>query len=181
MHHVTRVLPLLLATFYLCACVNLPINNDAIDDPALQEISKAFNKTVEAAHNDPHNEWQSGWVGNMWVHFRGEEQRGLCYEWKYLVHAGVADTVERVGWQVRGIAVNEHTPNEHHAVLVFDPERVNSTNILTATSDKPVYVLDAWRQGQADIYPIATWLNSNFKTAKPARIFVIDAVRHSRK
>ena len=157
----------------LCSCVSLPLHNAGIDDPALQEIASAYEKTVSAALNDPDKEWQSGWLGNMWIHYDSKQQLGLCYEWKYLVHAGVADTVNSVGWQTRGIAINEGTPHEHHAVLVFDPARVNLGKLLTASAQQPVYVLDAWRQGRADIYILAEWLNSPFETRTPPRIFTI--------
>ena len=90
MRFITRHAAVLSTALFLCSCVNLPLNNEAIDDPALLKISKAYERTIQAAHNDPGKEWQSGWLGNMWVHFSDSEQSGLCYEWKYLVHDGVA-------------------------------------------------------------------------------------------
>ena len=117
--------------------------------------------------------WQSGWLGNMWIHYSSEQQRGLCYEWKYLVHEGVADTVKAVGWQIRGIARNENKPREHHAVVIFDPKQVDSADLLTASADQPAYVLDAWRQGKADIYHLADWLGDDQEIIKTTRIFHI--------
>jgi len=139
----------------------------------LKKISRAYETTIQAAHNDPNKQWQSGWLGNMWIHFSENEQRGLCYEWKYLVHAGVRNTVKEVGWESRGIAINENTRHEHHAVLVYDPSRVSASELLSAPSHSPAYVLDAWRQGKADIYTLSDWLQSNFKTESPARLFNI--------
>lgn len=170
---ITRYVALIVVALFLCGCVNLPLNNDAIDDPALLKISKAYEKTIQSARNDPEKEWQSGWLGNMWVHFSDSKQSGLCYEWKYLVHNGVANTVKEVGWQTRGIVVNEKQKHEHHAVVVFDPKRANPDKLLDASPQSPVYVLDAWRQGKADIYTMRDWLESNFVTTTPARIFII--------
>ena len=161
-------------TLFLCGCVALPLHNEAIEDPALKQIALAYEKTIEAARNDTEREWQSGWVGNMWIHFKENNQAGLCYEWKHLVHEGVSATVKQVGWQSRGIVVYEKTPHEHHAVLVFDPGKVDENKLLESDSPQPVYVLDAWRQGRADIYHLSDWLPSSAASNPQPRIFIIN-------
>lgn len=175
MYSISSKTLLLLCALLLCGCVSLPLDNEGIDDPALLKISQAFSETVQAAYNDPNKQWQSGWVGNMWIHFSESEQRGLCYEWKYLVYAGVRKTVKDVGWEIRGIAVKENTPHEHHAVLVYNPAKVSETNLLSANEDAPVYVLDAWRQGKADIYHLRDWSGPGDSLQPTPRIFSIEA------
>ena len=150
------LLPILLG---ISGCVVLPINHDSIEDPALLKIKTAFAHTVEQTLNDPEQQWTSGWLGNMWVNFHGDKNRGLCYEWKYRVHAGVKDTVARVGWQSTGVVINKGAEHEHHAVVVYDPKQVDHRQLLSAPATQPVYVLDAWRQGQPDIYRMRDWLS----------------------
>lgn len=158
----------------LGGCVVLPLEHDSIDDPALLEIRTAFARTVEQALNDPEQQWTSGWLGNMWVNFHGDANRGLCYEWKYRVHAGVNETVARLGWRATGIVINQGVEHEHHAVIVFDPGRIDAKDLLLASRDRPVYVLDAWRQGQADIYPLSDWLRLAQTVSVAARIIPVE-------
>ena len=113
----------LLALLVLSGCVVLPIPDDSIEDPALLKIKTAFANTIEQTLNDPDQQWTSGWLGNMWVNFHGDNNRGLCYEWKYRVHAGVKETVRVVGWRATGIVINRGVEHEHHAVVVYDPEQ----------------------------------------------------------
>lgn len=174
-HRLTHRYGLLLLTLLaLGGCVILPIQHDAIEDPALLEIRTAFAQTVEQALNDPEQQWTSGWLGNMWVNFHGDNNRGLCYEWKYRVHAGVKDTVARIGWQATGIVINEGAEHEHHAVIVYDPKRVSEQDLLTAPHQQPVYVLDAWRHGKPDIYHLADWLQLAQTVSVAAKVIVIN-------
>jgi hypothetical protein len=136
----------------------MPLYHDSIENPALLEIKTAFSKTVEETLNDQEQQWTSGWLGNMWVNFHGDNNRGLCYEWKYRVYTGVKETVQRVAWRATGIVINRGVKHEHHAVIVYDPKQVTAEQLLTARPDQPVYVLDAWRRGQADIYTMGDWL-----------------------
>lgn len=164
------LLPVLLG---LSGCVILPIHHDSIEDPALLKIKTAFARTVEQTLNDPEQQWTSGWMGNMWVNFHGDNNHGLCYEWKYRVHAGVNETVQRVGWRATGIAINRGAEHEHHAVVVYDPKQVKAENLLNAQAGQAVYILDAWRQGHADIYTMSDWLQLPMKVSTPAEIIAI--------
>jgi len=158
----------------LNACVILPIQRDDIHDPALQKIHAAYSKTVADALNDPDEHWTSGWLGNMWVNYHEGKQRGLCYQWKYRVHAGVKSTVHAQGWQLTGIVINKGANGEHHAVVVYDPTQLNTEQLLTATTEQPVFVLDAWRQGMPDIYHLAEWLQLARKVHVPAKLIQIN-------
>jgi len=148
----------LLTLFFVSSgCTTTPIQ-EPIAEPAMQAIQQAYRKTVTEALNDPNENWTSGWAGNMWINFWGANNLGLCYHWKYRVHAGVKETVHAQQWALSGIVINRGTSNEHHAVVVYDPARINADAILSASNLQPVYVLDPWRQGQADIYHIQDWL-----------------------
>lgn len=162
------------AAMLLSGCLNLPLHKDGINDPALQEINQAFVDTVEQAHNNPQQQWTSGWLGNMWINFHGDNNRGLCFEWKYLVHDGVKATVARVGWQSTGIVINRGAAHEHHAVVVYNPDITSRGRLLTADINQSVYVLDAWRQGQADIYTMQDWLALAGKVAVAPRIIPLE-------
>jgi len=163
----------ILSCLFLTACVITPIQRDNIDDPALQNIQHAFSKTVTKALNDPNEDWTSGWLGNMWVNFHEGKQRGLCYQWKYRVHAGVKETVHAQGWQLTGIVINQGADGEHHAVVVYDPKQIQEEKLLSANATQAVFVLDAWRQGMPDIYHLSEWLQLARHTHVPARLIHI--------
>jgi len=158
----------------LSACVVTPLERDNINDPALQKIHQAFAKTVHDALNDPDEDWTSGWLGNMWVNFHEGRQRGLCYQWKYRIHAGVKDTVLSQGWQLTGIVINQGEDGEHHAVIIYDPKKMTPENLVSANASQPVFVLDAWRRGQPDIYPVSEWIQLARHIHKPAKLMAIN-------
>ena len=172
-HHCKFYLLLTLGLF-ISACVITPLEQDNINDPALQKIHQAFAKTIIDAFNDPDEEWTSGWLGNMWVNFHEGNQRGLCYQWKYRIHAGVKDTVHAQGWELTGIVINQGAKGEHHAVVVYDPDRISTQQLITANSAQPVFVLDAWRRGQADIYRISDWLKLARHNYVPAKLIDVN-------
>jgi len=163
----------------LTACVVTPIQHDDINDPALKNIHQAFSQTVTDALNDPDEDWTSGWLGNMWVNFHEGRQRGLCYQWKYRVHAGVKETVHAQGWQLTGIVINQGADGEHHAVIVYDPEQIQEEKLLSANSAQAVFVLDAWRQGMPDIYHLSEWLQLARHVHVPAKLIEIKPRNYS--
>lgn len=156
----------------LAGCTSLPLHNAGIDDPALRRIADRYEQVIAAAHSDPQVTWQSGWFGNMWIHYSDSRQHGLCYEWKHLVYDGVVDTVHEVGWQALGVVVKEDTPHEHHAVIVFDPARISADDLLRSDYGQ-AYVLDAWLQGKPDIFQLRDWLQS-YAVGSTARIHTIE-------
>ena len=169
-----KIVVLIFFSLLLSACVVMPLERDNINDPALQRIHHAFAKTIDDAFNDPDEQWTSGWLGNMWVNFHEGNQRGLCYQWKYRIHAGVKETVLAQGWQLTGIVINQGADGEHHAVIVYDPERIQKAQLLKASIKQPVYVLDAWRRGQPDIYPVSEWIKLARHHHVPARLIAVD-------
>jgi len=173
--HPTNLLrtAVLASTLLLGACAGAPLRPSDLHSPALQQIEAAFARTVDAANNDPQRSWHSGWIGNMWVNFRREDNEGLCYQWKNLVYAGVAPTVRKVGWGVTGIVINQGTAHEHHAVLVYDPARSNRATLLSDPTHQRAFVLDAWRRGRPDIYPLADWLKLSWFKEVPARLLEV--------
>lgn len=135
-----------------------PVPPSDYGQAALLEIHRAFEHTVRAARRDPQVRWRSGWAGNIIVNSLPSDDRGLCYEWQSLVYAGVLPTVRHVGWHANGIAINQGTRNEHHAVIVFDPKVTDQDRILSDPADNPAWVLDAWRRGEADIFTVQQWI-----------------------
>ena len=153
-----RILAIGLCGILLTGCALQPLRPDAMPEPELVAIHQAFERTVEAAHRDPNIGWESGWLGNYSINMFGGARQGLCYEWRDLVYAGVLPTVRQVGWDATGVVISKSTYSEHSAVVVFDPKRIPLDKVLSASAGQPVYVLDAWRRGRADIYPMHAWL-----------------------
>jgi hypothetical protein len=154
----------------LIGCGHAPLRLDHPGDPALVPIRAAFERTLAEARSDPAVSWQSGWVGNASINLFGGTRRGLCYEWRNLVFDGVIDTVRSVGWDATGVVISKGTYSEHSAVIVYDPKRISPHELLSAGPGTPVYVLDAWRRGEADIYPMHTWLKLPIIVRSPAQI-----------
>lgn len=155
-------------------CAVQPVEPGSLRDPALAKIHAAFVRTVEAARNDPANRWHSGWTGNIRVNLSGERDLGLCYQWQAWVYRGVLPTVHEVDWHATGIMINFGTKNEHHAVLVFDPKRVDQDKLLASPRDRPVWVLDAWRRGRADMYRLEDWLELPLIVWTPAKLTLVE-------
>ncbi len=116
---------MLLSAVAVCGCAQpRPLAIEEIDDPSLLLIMNALEETIRAAREDRDTAWFSGHLGNAWVNLWGEPNYGLCYHWQELVYHGVLPTVREVGWEARGVQINIGTMNEHHAVLIIDPQRV---------------------------------------------------------
>lgn len=165
---------LLSISLLLTACIITPLEQDNISDPALQKIHQAFAKTIIDTFDDPNEDWTSGWLGNMWVNFHEGQQRGLCYQWKYRIHAGVKETVHAQGWELTGIVINQAAHGEHHAVIVYNPEQIKPAQLINANMAQPVFVLDAWRRGQADIYHVSEWLKLTNHHYVPAKLIEVN-------
>ncbi len=142
----------------LAGCVARPVPYQSIQETALREIAHAYQATVRQAYESKDHTWLSGWSGNLYVNINAENTYGLCYHWKKIVYAGISETAARVGWRVSGIAVNEGTSSEHHAVLVYDPARFRDQDLSRPERHHLAYVMDPWREGNADIYTLDKWL-----------------------
>ncbi len=154
----------------LLGCGHAPLRSDQLGDPALVPIRAAFERTLARARSDPDLSWESGWLGNASINLFGGSRRGLCYEWRNLVFDGVIDTVHGLGWDATGVVISKGTYSEHSAVIVYDPKRIPPDELLSAGLGRPVYVLDAWRRGEADIYPMQTWLDLPIIVRSPPQI-----------
>ena len=164
------ILTALALSFTLLGCGHAPLRPETTTEPALVPIRAAFERTLTQARQDPAVNWQSGWLGNASINLLGGTRRGLCYEWRNLVYDGVIGTVRAVGWDATGVVISKNTYSEHSAVLVYDPQRIEPANLLAARPEQPVYVLDAWRRGEADIYPLHTWLELPLIVRSPPQL-----------
>jgi hypothetical protein len=142
----------------LQGCSTNPIPHERLQQPELVAIAQAYQRTVQEAYNHHETRWHSGPIGNMVVNYWGEPNAGLCYQWQQLVFQGIQQQVHQLGWQSIGIRINKGTDHEHHAVVVFDPNRIQRNELLEKAESSEAYVLDPWRSGQADIYALSDWL-----------------------
>ncbi|MCC6427415.1 MAG: hypothetical protein IT435_11410 [Phycisphaerales bacterium] len=151
-----------------CGPSRPPLDVQSIGDPVLIQIHSAMERAIQCAHEDPDHDWHSGWWGNMAINAAGDADRGLCYHWQDLIYTAVIPTVERVGWEVHGLTVNEGFPGEHHAVIVYDPGIVGRDELLLRTECS--FVLDAWDRGEADVFVTGDWIENRGRLRAPARI-----------
>ncbi len=151
-----------------CAAMIKPIKSNNID--GLQVIHEAYRKTVHSAHNDSSQSWNNGRLGNIIVNINGGEHKGLCYHWQKLVYNGIQPALVKTGWEATGIAINEGSFFEHHAVLVYDPGIIGPNEILEEPYKSNSYVLDPWSSGEPRIYTTADWLKLPLTIKKPARL-----------
>ena len=160
-----------LALSVLAGCHDpLKVEDAAAQAPQLAKIHAAFERTVRNAHNDPNVEWRAGWIGNLQVNWEESGTYGLCHHWQDIVYDGVIDTMQEVGWEATGIRINHDTGNEHHAVLVYDPNLMRRDEILQRMPWHGAYVLDAWRRGEADIYHLPEWVELPTFKRRPAEL-----------
>jgi hypothetical protein len=157
----------------LYGCTPPLVRSSESDPPPLQKIRAKYEDVVTAAREDPNTRWHSSWVGNIFVNTLGGSNRGLCYEWQDYVYRGVAPTVFEVGWHTTGLVSNEGNDFEHHCVLVWDPKLISEGELLTRTPPRPVYVLDAWHQGTANIHWLDQWLDNERPHRSPIRLQVL--------
>ncbi len=173
-----RRLRLLLAAWALAAaqwgCAR-PMTEADIVDPQLRAINQHFTRIIQDMHDDPHVQWHSGWFGNVLVNYGDTDDQGLCYQWQREVYRRVLPEVQRQGWAAVGIGKNRRTMSEHHAVIVFDPSRIQPEQLLNAPRDRPAWVLDGWRRGKPDIYPLADWISRTWVQVNPPVLENLDA------
>ncbi|HED16083.1 MAG TPA: hypothetical protein ENI64_04600 [Gammaproteobacteria bacterium] len=173
-HSTLQCLTVAAMAMILTACVVKPIPHQSIQQSALREIAQSYRMTVRQAYESTNKTWVSGWAGNMAVNFQDNNTYGLCYHWKKIVYAGVVETVERVGWRMTGITVNEATTHEHHAVLVYDPALFRHKDLPSPAKQHLAYVLDPWRTGKAEIYTLDKWLERAGQiTVEPRLVAVV--------
>ena len=108
--------------------------------------------------NDPEHRWESGWIGNISVNDDPEARRGLCFHWQELVFKKIAPLVHELGWDLVRVNINVGHFNEHHAVIVWNPDEIDRNRLLVVERP-PAWVLDAWNSGRAEIFALKEWID----------------------
>ena len=155
-----------------CSLSNTHIKNGQIS--GLQPIMQAYQKTVRQAHADDQYQWNNGRLGNILVNLDADSHRGLCFHWQKMVYIGIQAALVKSGWKATGIAINEGSFFEHHAVLVYDPAKTRLNNILVNSNKSNSYVLDPWSSGEARVYSLDNWLQLPLTIMAPARLTAIN-------
>lgn len=133
----------------------------------LDQVVSAYKNVTVGAKEDQHHVWHSGWTGNLRVRLDSTgRHRGLCWEWVLLVYPAVRDAAANCGLGVGTVSKHVGSPTEHHAVIVFDPCLVPAAEaplgefggVPPPFASGPVWVLDPWRTGQADVFYLGDWL-----------------------
>jgi len=154
-------IPLLLAG---CSTGPSPIKPT---ETRLYSVVSAYELAVREAHEDVEFVWHSGWHGNLRVKLDVTgRHRGLCWEWALLTFSHVQETAVKNGFSIGTVSKYVDSFAEHHAIMVFDqsiisPDQamiVNATGVPDALREGPVWVLDPWKSGQADIFDLHDWL-----------------------
>lgn len=150
----------------------------SVPDKELEPILAAYRQAVRNAHEDTQYTWNNGRIGNIFVNMDTENQRGLCFHWQKLVYIGIQDALVATGWRASGIAINEGSFFEHHAVLIYDPRQVKFYNLLKNKNKYSTYVLDPWSSGEARVYHLNDWLELPITHILPARLTTLDTRAH---
>lgn len=169
-----RISAILLLSGILQACSLHSTHLTTMPDKGLEPVLSAYRQTVRAAHDDERYTWNNGRIGNIFVNMDTENQRGLCFHWQKLVYLGIQDALHTTGWRASGIAINEGTFFEHHAVLVYDPDQIKFYDILTKPYKTNIYVLDPWSSGEPRIYHLKDWVELPATKILPARLTTVD-------
>jgi hypothetical protein len=157
-HLLCLLLILLLPFISGCRTYATPLDCDKITRQPLKAINDAFIKAVADAHADPDIKWHSGWVGNTFVNTFGGANKGLCTDWQEMIYDAVAPVARKHGWDATGIIVDEHGRWEHHAVIVYDPRKIEWDKLLETPDG--AYVMDGWLRGTPDTYPLGIWIQT---------------------
>lgn len=165
-----RKITLFALIFLLSACAPLPLVAPTKIEPDLAPVQAAFEQTVNSALQDTGHNWHNGRIGNMIVNIWGGNNTGLCFHWQALVYRGIQPAIQDTRWRATGIEVNRGTFFEHHAVLVYDPERVRLVGLLDNPRGQSAYVLDPWESGKASIYRLQDWLKKPVTIKVPAKL-----------
>lgn len=157
-----------------CSLQQAHIKSPPPEDASLHMVFTAYHEIVRQAHADHEHSWNNGRIGNMLVNLDPDNNRGLCFHWQKRVYLGIQKSLQESGWRATGIAINEGGIFEHHAVLIYHPDRNKLDTILKNSDKSSLYVLDPWSSGEARTYRLTDWLQLPLTTTKPARLTVID-------
>jgi hypothetical protein len=161
-----------LTSLSACSLTSTHIKSNPISD--LQPIIQAYTETVRRAHDDDKYTWDNGRFGNILVNLDADSRRGLCFHWQKWVYIGIQPALANSDWKATGIAINEGSFFEHHAVLVYHPAKTSLDNILKNHDKLFSYVLDPWSSGEARVYSLNDWLQLPMTITAPARLTAID-------
>lgn len=130
--------------------------------PQLATVQKAFDQIIDEVYSRKDQVWHHGGMGNFAIYWGGDNHHGWCHEWQELVYRGITPTIRVLHWQADRINVGVGTPKEHHAVLIYDPQKWDRQTISNTPMKVEAYVLDAWLQGQSSIFELKDWLNLSY-------------------
>ena len=161
------LIPLFLVIFG-CAPPSVTVKQEIT--PELAIITLAYQKAVRNAYLDKQKQWHHGRLGNIAVNLQGDEHVGLCYHWQWQVYTAVKPAAKSTRWRILGIAINEGSMYEHHAVLLYRPDQTRFEDILKKPYKTNIYVLDPWGSGQPLVYNLGNWLKLPVTLEAPARL-----------
>lgn len=165
-----RFLALFFVIISLSACAVTIKPEEYHQFPDLQPVLTAYRDSVQHARNDPAITWTHGRWGNILVNSDPDLHRGLCYHWQKQVYIDIQEALRHNPWQAIGIAINEGSYFEHHAVLLYDARHLTTKEILLSKHQHKSIVLDPWSSGQADVYRLDDWLAKPWIQHEPARL-----------
>ncbi len=145
----------------------VPIDPVTIADPRLCAVQACLSDCVARADADPDRRWCYGWFGNLLVRNFPDDCRGLCYHWQDEVYTAVRPVVSRIGWRAARVEINESALVEHHAVIVYDPDRTDAARLLTDAPANAAFVLDPWHRGRPDVFDLRDWIAQYNHTGTP--------------
>ena len=165
-----RIFLLFFLPLIISGCTPAPIIVKPYITPELARIIQAYEKAVFSTREDPNNQWHHGRMGNMAVNIKKGNHVGLCYHWQWKVYTSIMKTVDNTRWRALGIAINEGSFYEHHAVLLYRPDQTKFEEILKKPYKTNVYVLDPWGSGKPLVYNLGGWLKLPVTLETPARL-----------
>lgn len=171
-HFRFSVILLLFSGLAACSITSTHLKSHQI--PGLEPILKAYRETVRLAHADKSTAWNHGRLGNILVNLDTKTQRGLCFHWQKRVYISIQPALINSDWTATGIAINEGSFFEHHAVLVYNHTKIRLDNILKHQHKSLNYVLDPWSSGEPRVYLLTDWLQLPHAILTPPRLTVID-------
>jgi len=154
----------------ISGCTPPPVNVKHEMTPGLAVIVRAYENAVHQTRQDKDKLWHHGRLGNVVVNIKGDRHLGLCYHWQWQVYRAVQSVIKRTRWRALGIAINEGGFYEHHAVLVYRPDRTRFEDILEKPYKTDIYILDPWGSGKPLIYNLGNWLKLPVTLESPARL-----------
>jgi len=155
----------------LTGCASQPVRLFDVHDVDLATILIRWQDAVADANSRTDVQWHHGWIGNAAVADDPRHHFGKCIDWQELAYLAVRDVAGQAGYQMRMIRVNRGSL-EHDAVIVFRlPAGASDALLYDRTFQKNVTVLDGWKRGGADAWPLDQWLAGQQPLLKGLEVF----------